>query len=187
MVNNNVLETDVVIATAKWLKSNGWEILNISIPTREIEHKPRLIAEFETSKIPIDLEMFRASGPDIIAQRNNVKWKIECKGLSSGEEPTKRAKFSLALASAVSYFDGSKDTWIGIALPDYDTYRNLVSIKISQALRKKLDLWIMFYNQKNNSIEEIINPDNIFNFARKPTIDGFIQLMSDYYKTKNQK
>jgi hypothetical protein len=131
--------------------------------------------------------MFRASGPDVVAQYNNVKWKIECKGLSPGDERTKINNFSRAVASAVSYVDMPKDLRIGIALPDYDTYHKLVSKKIPQALRKKIDLWIMFYNQKKDSIEEIINPDNIFNLAQKPTTDSFKQLLSDYYKIKNQK
>jgi len=165
MANKKVFETNVLIATAKWLKSNGWDIINVSIINAEKKQlKPKLVTEFIRSGIPINTQMFKSSGPDIIAQRNTLKWKIECKGLTSGEPGTKRENFSRALASTVSYFEGLKDDRIGIAMPDY--YRSLVSIKISDALRQVLNLWVFFYNHEKYTIE-VFEPSKKFNFERQ--------------------
>lgn len=90
---------------------------------------------------------FNKSGPDIIAQKDNTIWRIECKGFGGeAAHSTDKNHFDRAVASAVSYYDQQENLRIGLALPvQYETRYRYIRNKIPLALRKAINLWILLY------------------------------------------
>ncbi len=95
----------------------------------------------------------KPSGPDIIAAKDRALWRIECKGLGTGQPSTLRNNFDRALSSAVSYYDGAEGNRLGVALPRPDVYLTRVRKKIPEPLRKALCLWVLLYNPQTDSID----------------------------------
>ncbi len=130
-----VTEPDVLVAVAKWLHSNGWQLEKISTKS-----KGKVKTEFTSIGIPIDNIEFRPEGEDIRARQGDTFWKIECKGLSGGTSQTVKNNFDRAVASTVSYYTQSDRLRLGLALPE--GYNNYLRNKLPKALRAAVNLWI---------------------------------------------
>ena len=107
MQTQYVPEIDVLIAVAKWLHSNGWQLEKVSMPHGKgidpIRNQDKLEAEFTAFGILMNSIEFSQAGEDIRARQGSNLWKIECKCLSSGKSSTDKNNFDRAVASAVSY------------------------------------------------------------------------------------
>ena len=139
-------ELEVLIATAVWLVQNGWKLEAISIakgvglPPIEVQ-KEEARKAFQSKNITFTEELFKARGPDIVANSNEGIWKIECKGLGKGRRQTLRNNFDRAVSSVISYLD-TPETRIGIALAnDYLGALDLGQ-RLPRALREITDLWV---------------------------------------------
>ena len=108
--------------------------------------------------IKCDAINFQSNGADIIAIKQNIIWKIECKGFSNSAESTNRNNFDRALSSTVTYFDNNT-TQLGISLPIY--YKKDVYKRISKALRQAINLSIFYYDPNYNEIEHIAPCDDL--------------------------
>lgn len=114
---------------------------------------------------------FVASGPDIIAISNNEWWHIECKGTGTGKKQTQRNNFDRALASVVSYFGEDRShlekkykntkQYLGLALPASPEYINELIKRVKMPLRKALNLWVLLYEPRTDSIKSIPPSRNI--------------------------
>ena len=153
-------EIDVLIAVAKWLHSNGWQLEKVSMPHGKgidpIKNQDKLEAEFTAVGILMNSIEFRQAGEDIRARQGNNLWRIECKCLSSGKRETDKTNFDRAVASAVSYYNQRDGLRVGLALPE--EYSNLICGKIPQALRMAINLWIFFYDSADDEIH-VFAPD----------------------------
>ena len=92
MIKQPISEVDVLYATSVWLIKNDWGLDTISFPKgQEIE----LNDQYQFFKDSLEADSlvitptvtFRTNGPDIIATKGIIKWKIECKGYSKGKPP----------------------------------------------------------------------------------------------------
>lgn len=141
-------EVDVIIGIATWLHSNGWRVNKISIPTNQKasvpEQKEMLKLALAKAGLPIENLEFLPGGPDIEAQCDDETWRIECKGLTLGKDPTVKNNFDRAVASAVSYYTKSERIRIGIAFPEA-RYLKHIRIKLPKPLRQALNLWVFLY------------------------------------------
>ena len=116
---------------------------------------------------------FLASGPDIVALSKNEWWHIECKGTGTGKKQTQRNNFDRALASVVSYFGEDRSSlgeeykntrqYLGLALPASPEYINELVRRVRIPLRKALNLWVLLYDPKTDSIKGIPPSNNIPN------------------------
>jgi hypothetical protein len=164
-----VSEIDVLVAVAQWLWSEKrvWPA-NFSIARGQgivvEESKRRLEIALASLEIPEGLEKFRfysGGGPDITGVSEDAIWKIECKGIGTGKDPTHRNNFDRALASTVSYYDDDVDGWpdhkliIGLALPNAPVFRRLLKSKVQRPLRRRLHLWVLLFDPDDNSITSI--------------------------------
>ena len=157
MKTKTVPEIDVLIATGIWLFQNGWKIESVSFATgrgmRKDDVKSKFYAKFSEMNIPFEDIKISSNGPDIIATKDSITWKIECKGLGSGSTSTLRNNFDRALASTVSYFDQKNNLRVGLAIPREKTYVNNIKTRIPKTLREKLNLWIFLFNPDKNAID----------------------------------
>lgn len=157
-----ISEVDVLYATSFWLIKNDWQLDTISFPKgQEISSADQVqffkdCFESDACVLP-DTVKFLASGPDIIASKGSIKWKIECKGYSNATTQTLRNNFDRALASCVTYFDDTTNVCLGLALPDY--YAIEVQKRIPIALRIALRMSIFLYNTTNQIVEHF-EPDS---------------------------
>jgi hypothetical protein len=152
-----VPEIDILIGTTKWLISKNWHIMTLSIPHGQGINSSSVGNSLKTelSQIGIDIRNIRlkSSGEDILAQRENISWKIECKGLTGGTLQTIKNNFDRAVASVVSYYTQKENLWLGIALPDSEVYKKYVQAKLPKSLREATNLWVLFYLSKNEVFE----------------------------------
>ena len=141
-------EVDVIIGIATWLHKNGWRVNKISIPTNQrvsvLEQKEMLKLDLVKTGLPIENLEFLPDGPDIEAQCDDETWRIECKGLTFGKDPTVKNNFDRAVASAVSYYTKSDRIRIGVAFPEA-RYLKHIRIKLPKPLRQALNLWVFLY------------------------------------------
>jgi len=158
-----VPEIHILIETCHWLCSKGWQLDTVSFPKGKgldySEQQKMFFRRMITSKIELP-KNYESNGPDIIARKDDIIWKVECKGLGIGVKSTLRNNFDRALSSTVSYYDKTQGVRLGLAMPQESIYLNLVQNKIPQALRLKLDLWIFLWdshNQRLNVVEPIKN------------------------------
>jgi len=91
-------EFEVLKATLVWLHTNGWTIESISIAMGKglppiNQQKVLLSHELEAANIPFRGATYERKGPDIVARSHEGIWKIECKGLGLGKNPTQRENF----------------------------------------------------------------------------------------------
>jgi hypothetical protein len=141
-----VPEVDVLIATVRWLHSEGWTIESLSIAHGEGINSlsSKNIVKAELAKLGIEENVRLVSkGEDIRAKKGSSLWRIECKGLpESMKPPTVRNQFDRALASAVSFYNQAQGLQLGLALPEeYLKHRD----RLPQALRAALNLWVLLY------------------------------------------
>jgi hypothetical protein len=157
-----ISEVDVLYATSIWLIKNDWRLDKISFPKgQEIKLNDQLQFFKDTWKadslvIPPTLT-FPTNGPDIIATKGIIKWKIECKGYGRGVSSTLRNNFDRALSSCVSYFDDGANVKLGLALPDY--YKIDIQKRAPIALRMALKMSIFLYNTTTHVVD-YFEPDN---------------------------
>lgn len=162
MTTQPISEVDVLFATSLWLIKNDWQLDVISFPKGQVISSPDQLQFFKDSfesnayTLPNTVK-FLTNGPDIIASKGNIKWKIECKGYSNATSQTLRNNFDRALASCVTYFDDNTNLRLGLALPDY--YKIDVQKRIPIALRTSLKLSIFLYNTKTQIVDHF-EPDN---------------------------
>lgn len=114
------------------------------------------------------------SGPDIVAISETEYWQVECKGTGSGKKQTQRTNFDRALSSVVSYYEDDLSelemgerfrnaiSFLGLALPDSIEYKNELTRRVRQPLRKRLNLWILLYGSDSKTIRPI-SPDMSIN------------------------
>lgn len=147
-------ENDVLIAVAKWLHANGWQIKKVSMARGQqidqAEERKKLRSNFESIGIAIDGLRFTPQGADIEATSGADIWKIECKGMGDVKPQTLKNNFDRAVASAVSYYDNSKGLRLGLALPF--EYSRLTKDKLPLPLRMALSLWVLLYVSADDEV-----------------------------------
>ncbi|MBI2171686.1 MAG: hypothetical protein HYU30_06660 [Chloroflexi bacterium] len=142
-----ISELEVLIATSRWLHTNGWSIETVSLAGGRglppiTEQKATMTRQFEAAHIPFDeRKLFRNSGPDIIASSGTHQWKVECKGISLAKATTHRNNFDRAVASVVSYYD-SRQTRLGLALANDYLWEYRLERRLPVALREAIDMWV---------------------------------------------
>jgi hypothetical protein len=163
MNNNSIPEIDILIETSIWLFSNGWTLDTVSLARGQgidgKEHKKKLYIRLLESKV--EFPNHNSNGPDIIAKKDGLIWKIECKGLGEGVSQTLRNNFDRALSSTVSYYDQRNNLQIGLAMPRDSTYLGLIRSRIPQALREAINLWVILWNVEKKVIEAYSPNQNI--------------------------
>jgi hypothetical protein len=143
-----VPEVNVLIAVVRWLHSQRWAIESLSIARGQgidsASNKNRVKSELARLGLQEKKTIFVPKGEDIVAKKDGVLWRIECKGLAESMKfPTMRNQFDRALASVVSYYDRSQGLQLGLALPE--EYGRYIRDRLPQALRTVLNLWVLVY------------------------------------------
>jgi hypothetical protein len=150
-------EIDVLVAVAVWLWHRKVLPYQFSIARgKDIDvqgAKSKLNSALDREGIPAKLRSFVGDGPDIAAISRSEYWQIECKGAGRGKRATQRNNFDRALASAVSYYTESPPDFgeklaafnsarpvLGLALPETPDYMSELRRRVTQPLRKVLNL-----------------------------------------------
>lgn len=97
-------EFEVLSSTLEWLVNEGWEIRTVSPAKGQAltvaDQRSSLHDRFGFSDV-----RFEPEGPDIVAEREDLVWRVECKGMSkSPNTSTHRNNSDRTLASCVSKF-----------------------------------------------------------------------------------
>ena len=161
-----ILENDVLIATALWLKDRGAILfkcspasgLGIDLQAEKKRLREALLSDGYENEI-----IMESTGPDVFAflKEKEEVWKVECKGAGMGTPQTQRNNFDRALASVVSYFRESTpklSVRLGLALPETHAYLNQLK-RVHKDLRKRLDLWILLLDPQDRRSIRAISPD----------------------------
>jgi len=153
-------EVDVLIAVAKWLHRNDWQLEKVSLASGQgidqANHKEKVRAEFTAAGIDVKSISFVSKGEDIRARHGTEVWRIECKGLGNVSLPTLKTNFDRAVASAVSYYNQRAGLRLGLAVTE--EYGRLIRDKLPQVLREAINLWIFLYVSADNEIY-VFRPD----------------------------
>lgn len=164
-----IAETDVLIATTAFLVERGVIPYQFSVAVgRGIDTAGatvRLRNAFSTfGHIP----QFSGTGADVMGLSDSEWWAVECKGAGVGKPPTQRNNFDRALASVVSYYEDipqgieienrNVTVCLGLALPDTNAYLKELRRRVRSPLRKRLNMWILLYQQELGVIQAI-SPD----------------------------
>lgn len=144
---------DILKATIVWLHKNGWIAESVSIATGKglppiEQQKKQLMRELATANVPFPGAVYSREGPDIIARSDEGIWKIECKGLGLGKNPTQRENFYRAVSSVVSYFD-SPETRLGLALANDYLWKFDLGKRLPRALREAINLWVLLLENES--------------------------------------
>jgi hypothetical protein len=157
MVDVTVPEIDILISACTLLYSQGWLIKCISIARGQginsLDDRNKLHDKLSELQISYKDIEFVHNGPDIIALKDSIIWKIECKGIGQGKSQTLRNNFDRSLSSAVSYYDKPDNLQLGLALPRSAPYISLIESKIPQALRRAINLWLLLYNIEEKTMD----------------------------------
>ena len=106
------------------------------------ERKRDLELAFNAAGIPFQPhELFKSTGPDIVASSGAELWRFECKGMGEGTPQTQKNNFDRAVASVVSYYESS-DLRLGLALASGYLLEYRFGNRLPVALRKALNLWV---------------------------------------------
>lgn len=155
-----ITENNVLIAVAKWLHKNGWQIKQVSVASGQridyAEEIKKLRANLDSIGVPVGKLKFTSQGADIEALHETEVWKIECKGMGNVKLPTLKNNFDRAVASAVSYYDSNTGLRIGLALPE--EYSRLINAKLPSALREAINLWVLLYVSADDEVY-VFEPD----------------------------
>lgn len=148
MESQYIPKVDVIIEVLKWLHFEGWMVNSLSIPTGQkidsIASKNKVEATLTSLGIEGRNVRFKSDGEDIVATKDDIVWKIECKGFGGDlPAPTVKNHFDRAVASAVSYYNRNQGLRLGIALPE--EYMKYIEGKLPKALRTALNLWVFLY------------------------------------------
>lgn len=166
---STVSEIEVLLATLVWVAQRGARLRAVSVAAGQVisqrETVQRLPAAFEHAGIEYQGCEFRARGPDVVAESAREYWQIECKGIGVGSPQTHRNNFDRALASVVSFFiDTPPSTCpharplLALALPYTDIFVSQVRQRVSVALRRRLDLWILLYEPEQQCFVMEVEP-----------------------------
>lgn len=155
MTPQYVPEIEVLIKVARLLNSEGWQIEKVCLPQGDgidySANKKRLQEEFSICGIATGTIRFGRTGEDIKAKQKDGVWRIECKGTSlSTTYQTNRNNFDRAVASVVSYYDGTERLRLGLAIPE--ELGKLLHARLPQALREAIDLWVFIYSKADNEV-----------------------------------
>src|SRR3990172_1886108 len=157
--HSKVDEIEVVARVAVWLAKQNWQLKAFSpskgaqIFPSEDERRKHLISTLEEEGCEHDKCEFSSGGPGIISERGEVFFKVECKGLGEGKASTLRNNFDRALASAVSYYDRLEGIHLGLGFPDVPEYKNSISARLPDALRKKLNIWVFLLSEDRLNVK----------------------------------
>jgi hypothetical protein len=143
-----VPEVDTLVGVVRWLHSQGWAIESLSIARGQgidsLGNKNSVKGELAKLGLQEKNTRFVSKGADIVAKKEGVLWRIECKGLAeSMKSPTMRNQFDRAVASVVSYYDQVQGLQLGLAVPE--EYGKYIRDRLPQALRTALNLWVLVY------------------------------------------
>ena len=141
------------------LPSGCFQMVGLSIQCPWRVGKELMAKSMLESKV--EFPNHNSNGPDIIAKKDGLIWKIECKGLGEGVSQTLRNNFDRALSSTVSYYDQRNNLQIGLAMPRDSTYLGLIRSRIPQALREAINLWVILWNVEKKVIEAYSPNQNI--------------------------
>ena len=174
-----VSEYDVLTAAALWLFREGYKLIQISLPGRQVipTLEQRLLVEdkLKNSGVPTLGISFNSQGPDIIAENETRIWKVECKGLGEGKQSTLRNNFDRALGSVVSYYDlEDKELCLALAMPYNQDYNRHIINRVKKPLRRLLNLWILLYFT-NNQLLLPFSPDS--EFSDETILDALSEAM----------
>lgn len=155
MESQYVPEVNVLIAVVRYLHLEGWTIESLSVAhgvgIDSVNSKNKV--KDELAKLGIEWNSVRlvSTGEDIRAKKGSILWRIECKGLAESMKPsTTRNQFDRALASVVSYYDQTHGLQLGLALPE--EYFKHIKVRLPQALRIALSLWVLLYVSADNEV-----------------------------------
>lgn len=147
-------EIVVLIAVAKWLYSEGWQIKRVSMARGQkigqASQEQKLKSDFISVGIPLETLKLIPQGPDIEAVSGTDVWKIECKGLGDVRLQTLKNNFDRAVASVVSYYDQRAGLRLGLAFPE--EYIKLIRNKLPRVLREAISLWMFLYVSSDDEI-----------------------------------
>lgn len=173
MTSKLVDEIEVIAKTAVWLAKEGYKLAAISIP--KIQHmspeeqKNYLITTLKSARCePVELN-FYSDGPDIIAEKEDICLKVECKGLGKGKSTTHRNNFDRALASVVSYYDGTDNIHLGLAFPDAPDYVRHLSKRVPDELRKTINIWIFLLSEDGQDLR-VFSPESRFALVEREVL-----------------
>ncbi len=168
-----IQEIDVIIAAGLFLVQRGVQLQQFSIPKGKgidtVSGQNRVFDTFRSTKgfVPY----LRNEGPDIIGVSETEWWQVECKGSGTGKASTQRNNFDRALASVVSYYGEDTEKlpkecinaqpYLGLALPASPAYLKELQKRVRQQLRKRLNLWVLLYEPKSQSIR-VVSPQNSY-------------------------
>ena len=146
--------------TAAWLCLDGWTLDTVSFNTAKgnpprLEQKESLNAALNAAGYPDQPYVMRYSGPDIVARREAMIWRIECKGLGPWKKETVANNFDRGVSQVVSYYDGNPGVRLGLSLPwDNSTdlfqepsglgYIQRCADRLPSELRQAIELWVFF-------------------------------------------
>ncbi len=162
-------EGEVLLATIKYLVTRSVLPYQVSVPRGQgidagsIKIKVKDYFKVDSTSFE---PKFVSSGPDIIATSKSEWWVVECKGTGTGVPQTQRNNFDRALASVVSYYEDSPNNvpkqlqdWVknatvflGLALPASVQYRKELERRVRPALRQRLNLWVLLYDEQSKKI-----------------------------------
>lgn len=172
MTNIIVPEVDVLSSTITYLATRDAIPIQISPPAGQGIDTSKFKSEMNDLFASVGHSPnFQSSGPDIIGYSSSEIWFIECKGSGTGKPSTQRNNFDRALSSVVSYyvdeppdFASDANVFLGLALPKTIYYTRELHRRVGIPLRKRLNLWVLLYNNETDAIEPIL-PESEYGFS----------------------
>ncbi len=157
-------EGEVLLAAIKYLVTRSALPYQVSIPRGQGINADLIQTQIKDFYGKEFQPWFKSSGPDVIAISENEWWAVECKGIGIGKPSIQRNNFDRALASVVSYYEDRPDNvpkslqdwgenatvYLGLALPASEEYLKELNRRVRSPLRKKLNLWVLLYEQTKN-------------------------------------
>jgi hypothetical protein len=163
-------EPDVLEHVALWAIREGWKLDSVSYPRGQNRRlgasrdgddvrKLRFIDHLAGLGVTDVASRFTPNGPDLVLRRGSETWRIECKGWSGGSRPTLESNFARALASVVLNFDETPSLRSGLALPDGYFFNLRSGSRLSEGVRRALNLWVLMVMEDGDVAE--IGPDQV--------------------------
>jgi len=153
-----VEETQVLVETVAWLEKEGWRTMSARAPTRRGARAAEEALTARGVRVP-EHDISSGEGPDVIAQRAGMEWRIECKGLGERSN-TRWSDFYRGLGEAVCHFDKKDGLRLGFAFPDSRDLRRFAS-KMSPGMRGAIGLWVLLVDVAEQSVA-VVSPQEVF-------------------------
>src|SRR5262249_53450595 len=135
-------DTLATVAIHLW-RTEGW--LPRILSPAPFSGKDVTASRLSAAGVPIGQVRWSHQGIDYEAERDDLFWRIEAKGLGeSTNGATHRNNMDRVVASAVAAYDPPQGgrLRLGIAIADCREYRPTLSTPLPCALRISLDLWV---------------------------------------------